>query len=154
MTQTLAIRSAQDSDLEAVLALYRHLIPDDPPVLPDQARAAFNRLLLYPGSAILLGYADTTLLTTCTLVVIPNLTHAATSYALIENVVTHADHRGQGHGKAILKAATDQAWAQGCYKVMLSTSSRNPNTLAFYAAAGFEQSRTGFQIRRPPARLP
>jgi GNAT superfamily N-acetyltransferase len=69
-------------------------------------------------------------------------------YALIENVVTHTDHRNRGFGKAILKAATERAWVEGCYKVMLMTGSKRPSTIAFYGAAGFEQTKTGFQIRR------
>jgi len=32
------------------------------------------------------------------------------------------------------------------------TGSQKPSTLAFYEAAGFEQSKTGFQARRLPAR--
>jgi hypothetical protein len=31
--------------------------------------------------------------------------------------------------------------------VMLMTGSKRPSTLAFYASAGFEQSKTGFQVR-------
>lgn len=83
--------------------------------------------------------------------VIPNLTRGGRPYALIENVVTHADHRQRGHGRALLHAAVAAAWEAGCYKVMLMTGSKRPETLRFYADAGFEQSKTGFQIRRPPA---
>ena len=82
--------------------------------------------------------------------VIPNLTRGGKPYALIENMVTRADWRKRGFGSAILKAETEQAWEEGCYKVMLLTGSRKPDTLAFYAAAGFEQSKTGFQIKRYP----
>lgn len=35
---------------------------------------------------------------------------------------------------------------------MLMTGSKNPATLAFYERAGFEQTKTGFQIRRHPPR--
>jgi GNAT superfamily N-acetyltransferase len=87
--------------------------------------------------------------TSCTLIVIPNLTRRGAPYALIENVVTHADHRRAGHGRAVLKAAVAAAWAAGCYKVMLLTGRKDAGTLAFYLRAGFEQSKTGFQIRRP-----
>jgi hypothetical protein len=36
---------------------------------------------------------------------------------------------------------------------MLMTGSKKPSTLAFYASAGFEQSKTGFQVRRLPTRV-
>jgi hypothetical protein len=35
---------------------------------------------------------------------------------------------------------------------MLLTGSKDPGTLAFYREAGFEQNKTGFQIRRIPVR--
>lgn len=71
-------------------------------------------------------------------------------YALIENVVTHPDQRNAGHGKAILAEAATLAWAAHCYKVMLLTGSQRPAVHSFYLSAGFEQSKTGFQIRRVP----
>ncbi|WP_445285919.1 GNAT family N-acetyltransferase [Yoonia sp. 2307UL14-13] len=71
---------------------------------------------------------------------------------MIENVVTDPDHRKRGHGKAILDAASERAWAHRCYKIMLSTGSKRPETLAFYESAGFSQSRTGFQKRNLPSR--
>jgi GNAT superfamily N-acetyltransferase len=150
MKDRLHIRPAGQGDLQQLQELYGHLNPDDLPCPPDKGAAIFQRFLLYPGSAILVGTVDDALVTSCTLVVIPNLTRGGKSYALIENMVTHADWRRRGFGSAILKAATQQAWDAGCYKVMLLTGSRNPETLAFYTAAGFEQSKTGFQIKRYP----
>jgi len=35
---------------------------------------------------------------------------------------------------------------------MLMTGSKKASTIAFYEAAGFEQIKTGFQIRRLPVR--
>jgi GNAT superfamily N-acetyltransferase len=84
--------------------------------------------------------------------VIPNLTRGGKPYALIENVVTHAAYRGRGFGQAVLRAAVERAWAARCYKAMLMTGSKRASTLAFYEAAGFEQSKTGFQVRRPTVR--
>jgi GNAT superfamily N-acetyltransferase len=84
--------------------------------------------------------------------VIPNLTRGGQPYGLIENVVAHAEHRGRGYGKKLLQAAVTAAWEADCYKVMLMTGSKKPSTLAFYASAGFEQDKTGFQVRRLPPR--
>jgi ribosomal protein S18 acetylase RimI-like enzyme len=88
----------------------------------------------------------------CTLVAIPNLTRGGQPYGLIENIVTHTQHRDRGYGKQVLRAAVMAAWEADCYKVMLMTGSKDLATLAFYTSAGFEQSKTGFQVRRLPAR--
>jgi hypothetical protein len=57
----------------------------------------------------------------------------------------HADRR-----------AVTAAWQVDCYKVMLMTGSKRTSTLAFYTSAGFEQNKTGFQIRclAPRAEVP
>lgn len=148
----LHIRPAGHGDLGALLDLYRHLDAEDARPAPQQAAETFDRFLGYPGSAIFLGEVNSVPACSCTLVVIPNLTRGGRPYGLIENVVTHAAFRQRGYGKAILDAATEAAWRQDCYKVMLMTGAKTPGTLAFYAGAGFEQSKTGFQKRRLPVR--
>lgn len=148
----MKIRFAEREDIPHLLELYRHLDPNDKETAVEDAIKSWEQLQLYPGSNILIGCLDQTIVTTCTLVVIPNLTRGGTPYALIENVVTDAAFRNRGLGKAILKAATEAAWHAGCYKVMLLTGSTRPATLRFYHGAGFEQNKTGFQIRRIPPR--
>lgn len=149
---TLVIRPASRADLPDLLALYAHLDPNDLPLSIGAAEQRLDALGRFEGSAILLGHLDGATVATCTLIIIPNLTRTGRPYGLIENVVTHAAHRGRGYGKQLLRAAVAAAWEVNCYKVMLMTGSRKPSTLAFYAAAGFEQSKTGFQVRRMPAR--
>lgn len=148
----LVIRAAEQVDLPVLQDLYRHLLPEGERCPDDEAGKILERLARFEGSAVLIGFLGTDLVTSCTVIVIPNLTRGGAPYALIENVVTDAGHRNEGLGKAILKAATDRAWAAGCYKAMLMTGSKKPSTLAFYEAAGFEQSKTGFQARRLPVR--
>jgi GNAT superfamily N-acetyltransferase len=152
MDRDLRIRVAQLDDLQRLLDLYQHLSPQDVRCAPDEAVAVYERFLRYPGSAILIGLINGEIVASCTLVVIPNLTRGGTPYALIENVITHASYRNRGFGKAILKAAVGRAWSEGCYKAMLMTGSKKSSTIAFYEAAGFEQTKTGFQIRRLPVR--
>ncbi|TNC10714.1 GNAT family N-acetyltransferase [Methylobacterium terricola] len=148
----LVVRPIDRADLSRLLALDVHLDPDDARCPPDVAVRMLDRLLRSEGSAVLVGAIGDALVTTCTLVVIPNLTRGGQPYALIEDVVTHADHRGARYGRAVLRAAVERAWEAGCYKVMLMTGSTKPSTLAFYAAAGFAQSKTGFQVRRTAVR--
>jgi GNAT superfamily N-acetyltransferase len=152
MSRELTIRTANQSDLPSLLELYRQLHPNDETVSLAAASDTLAQLSRYPGSAIFLGLRADAVVTTCTLIIVPNLTRGGAPYALIENVVTDARHQKRGYGKLVLKAAIAAAWRHGCYKVMLLTGSRDPATLRFYEDVGFEQSKTGFQVRRVPAR--
>ena len=148
MSSVLTIREASTDDLGRLLELYLHLTPSNVPFSSVMAENIFSSFLQYEGSVILLGEIGGELVSSCTLVVVPNLTRGGTPYALVENVVTHADHRCQGYGKSVLDAATKHAWGFDCYKVMLMTGSKETATLAFYERAGFKQSKTGFQKLR------
>ena len=66
----------------------------------------------------------------CTLTIIPNLTRACRPYGVIENVVTHTVHRGDGWGRALLQRTLAHAWRERCYKVMLMTGRKDAATLA------------------------
>lgn len=148
----MIVRVIEQEDIPHLLQLYRHLDPDDRDIAVDAAVESWQRLKLYPGSDIFVACLDDRLVATCALVVVPNLTRGGTPYALVENVVTHTDYRRRGCGKAVLGEAVEAAWRAGCYKVMLLTGAKQPATLTFYQDAGFEQSKTGFQIRRIPPR--
>jgi GNAT superfamily N-acetyltransferase len=152
MAGELSIRTAERADLPALLELYRDLNPDDPPLALADAESIWQQISNYRGCTIFVGVQDNALITSCTLIVVPNLTRGGLPYALIENVVTSAKHRKQGHGAAVLKHAFAEAWKHGCYKIMLLTGSKNPATLKFYEGVGFEQNKTGFQIRQLPPR--
>ncbi|WP_454858296.1 GNAT family N-acetyltransferase [Rhizobium binxianense] len=90
------------------------------------------------------------LVSSCTLAIVPNLSRGARPYGVIENVVTDADHRKMGLGRAVLHAARDKAWEANCYKVLLATGFQRESTLRFYEGAGFQRGgKTYFEIRRP-----
>ncbi|HEY0123210.1 MAG TPA: GNAT family N-acetyltransferase [Rhizobium sp.] len=146
---TVVIRPAAAGDLPTLLALYRHLSHDDPELEPALAESRFAEILTQPGMTIFMAFIGDLAVSSVTLVVIPNLTRGAAPYALIENVVTHADHRQRGHARALIHRAIATAWEKNCYKAMLLTGSKEPATLRFYANCGFSQNKTGFQIRRP-----
>jgi len=143
------IRPARPADLPGILALYRQLHPGDPVLAPATAETAWTALLssglITPFVADIAGL----LVSSCTLAIVPNLSRGARPYGVIENVVTHADHRRTGLGRAVLHAALDQAWHANCYKVLLATGSRKEATLRFYENAGFQRGgKTYFEIRR------
>ncbi|TBC74147.1 GNAT family N-acetyltransferase [Rhizobium leguminosarum] len=142
------IRPASRSDLPGLMTLYRHLNPTDPVLDQALAEERFSAILLQPGMTVFIGYAGDVAAATVTSVVVPNLTRSGAPYGLIENVVTHTDHRKRGYAGAVIRHAIADAWNAGCYKVMLLTGSKNPATLRFYENCGFVQDKTGYQIRR------
>jgi GNAT superfamily N-acetyltransferase len=145
----LHIRPAAEPDYSALAELYRHLIPNDIPAPIEEQTEAFEAMLSHPGLNIIVGCLADHLVTTCTLVVVPNFTRGCAPYALIENVVTHTDHRGSGFGERILKAAFDAAWRAGCYKIMLMSGIKNTDAHRFYERIGLSSTKQGFEMRAP-----
>lgn len=142
-------RPAQLDDFTGLVDLYGHLSPDDHVASEDLQRTTFTQMLAYPGMTVLVASLENQLLATLTLIVIPNLTRGCAPYALIENVVTRIDFRGLGIGRHLMEIARQTAWQSGCYKIMLMSGAKNQKAHAFYERAGFQKSKTGFELRRP-----
>jgi GNAT superfamily N-acetyltransferase len=140
------IRHTEPNELPALLALYEHLHAADEP-LPDAAtmQRVWDDICRDPKLHCLVAEVDSTLVASCILAVIPNLTRAARPYGLVENVVTHAEHRRRGIGTALLQHVLAVAWELGCYKVMLLTGRKDESVFRFYEKAGFQRDvKTGF----------
>lgn len=141
----VAIRDLGVGDAGALVALYQHLNVGDVPPAAEAVQAVFT----HPGMRHFGVFDGDALIASCNLAVIPNLTRGGSSYGVIENVVTHADHRGRGHGQAVVRHAVQQALAAGCYKVVLTTGRKDPAVWAFYERCGFDASdKRAFVIRR------
>ncbi|HKP62079.1 MAG TPA: GNAT family N-acetyltransferase [Polyangiales bacterium] len=137
--QPLEIRELARDDLDALLALYAELDPDDDP-LPERAELERiwdgirgDRDRIYLG-----GFADGRLVAACNATVIPNLTRGARPYAVIENVITAADQRRRGHGKRLMRALIERCLARNCYKVSLTSGVQRESAHSFYVALGFD----------------
>jgi len=144
------IRKLQSHELKPLLALYAHLHAHDAPLPPEPAiEAVWSEALANPRIHYFGGFVGDSLVTSCTLTVIPNLTRGCRPYGVIENVVTHAAHRGQGWGKAVLTHALGEAWRQRCYKVMLLTGRKDEGTLRFYEQAGFDRHGKQAFVAKP-----
>lgn len=143
------IRPATPEDLPGILALYRQLNPDDPVLDFAVAEPVWSALLSSGLTTPFVADKGGLLVSSCTLAIVPNLSRGARPYGVIENVVTDADHRRTGLGRAVLDAALAQAWKADCYKVVLATGSRRESTLRFYEGVGFQRdTKTYFEIRR------
>lgn len=142
-----SIRDADASDLDALLDLYRFHLVETPQPSADgnAAREVMLRIAGDPGYHLLVSEETGQVISSVTLVVVPNLTHGARPYALIENVVTRAGFRGRGYASALMARACEIAEASGCYKIMLMTGAKKESTLRFYERCGFNRAdKTGF----------
>ncbi|MBE5780778.1 MAG: GNAT family N-acetyltransferase [Clostridiales bacterium] len=139
------IRKALPSDLNALLQLYTHLKEEPTPPVSDDLLAVWQSIMDDPKHHIIVAEVDETIVSSCVINIIPNLTHHYRPYALIENVVTHKDYRGSGYATRCLDYAKEIANAHNCYKIMLLTGSKDEKVLNFYRHAGYVNGdKTGF----------
>ena len=139
------IREAAEADLQGLLTLYTQLhgnaMPEDSPAL----RALWQRIMGDSGHHVIVAEEEGVIVSSCVVVVVPNLTHGQRPYALVENVVTHSDHRRKGLASACLGYARKIAQRENCYKIMLLTGAKEEGTLRFYERAGYNRAdKTAF----------
>lgn len=139
------IREAAERDFDGLMRLYTHLHESDVPTLDGKAADVWHRILTDENYHVLVAECERKLVSSCTCVIVPNLTRGMRPYALVENVVTDAAFRGQGLATACLNAARVIAERENCYKIMLLTGAKNERTLAFYERAGYNRrDKTAF----------
>jgi GNAT superfamily N-acetyltransferase len=91
---------------------------------------------------------------TCMLITAPNLLRGGRRHGFLENVVTHPDLQGRGHGRAVVGAALARAWADNCHHVLMQSGRADPRVHLFYERLGFVPGvRTAYVARRPAAEL-
>jgi len=146
-TKRYSIEFARREQLSDVLGLIDQFERDVTARPCEQVLDQIYDQLTSCGGVVLLAGSDGRSVGTCTVNICANLSWGGRPYAIIENVIVAADYRQQGVGKALLEKAIEHARNAGCYKVALMTGSTKESTLRFYENAGFEQSKTGFQIR-------
>lgn len=142
-----AIRIATDSDLPALLALYIVLNPVNSEVpTEERLHTAMERFRTDPNIDCYVAEAeDGRIAGTLVLAILPNLTHGARAFGVIENVVVHPDFRRQGVGRKLMQYALAIAWERDCYKVMLLSGIRRREAHQFYTDLGFESDgKVGF----------
>lgn len=142
------IREAKKDDLESLVELYKHLNPEDDYSNLTNTMLFWESILDNPIIKCLVLEEGRKLLATCTLITVPNLTRSNRPYSIVENVVTHPDFRGRGHGRSIMEEAIRISKKSNCYKIMLQSSSKRVSAHKFYRSLGFDSdSKVGFHLK-------
>jgi len=143
-------RLARMSDLEHLLDLFRVSEVSSSAEPVERAERILSETLAREGLALFVSEAGERVAATCMLITAPNLLRGGRGHGFIENVVTHPEHRGQGHGRAVVQAALAEAWARDCYHVLLQSGRKDSRVHHFYERLGFEPGiRIGYVARRP-----
>lgn len=138
------IREVRIDEYQQLMELYLHLHETEIPPA-ELTKDLWERLVNDPDYHLIAAEEDGKLVSTCTCVVIPNLTRGPRPYAWVENVVTHPDYRGRGLATACLNYAKEIALRESCYRLVLMTGSKLESTLRFYERAGYNRTdKTGF----------
>lgn len=145
------IRTATADDLPELVRLLGQLYDASSPASPtERHRAAFDDVAADPRQRLLVVEHDGAVIGTAAMVIVPNLGHNGTPYALVENVVVDESARGHGHGEALMRFIIDEARAAGCYKVVLTSRKRRKDAHRFYERLGFDATSEGFRYTLIP----
>jgi len=144
------IREAQPSDLPRLLLLMQQLStggghPEGgvEPVTPCH-QAAIAELVASPYCHLLVLEDGGQVLATCAVYIVPNLSHGAASWAIVENVVVDESCRGVGYGERLMAEAERLAQEAGAYRLSLMSNMRRADAHRFYARIGYQPSHQGF----------
>ena len=139
------VREAKREELGALLELYLFLHEDSIPEMNSHLEETWEQIIGDMNHHLIVCEVDGKIVSSCVCVIIPNLTRNVRPYAFVENVVTHADHRGKGYAGKCLDFVKKIAEQENCYKMMLLTGSKSQETLSFYEKAGYNSSdKTAF----------
>lgn len=135
------IRKAKRTDANDLKILYFEYLTHFPPQ-EEQDMFLWEELLdkfeKDENMHLLVMEEDGKVVSSVQMAIIESLTHNIRPFAVIENVVTHADYRNKGYASALLEKASEIARGHRCYKVFLETDSNKKSTLDFYRKNGFE----------------
>ena len=136
----MIIRKAKGTDANELKTLYFEYLTHFPPKEEQDMDVWQNMLEKFAQDEnmyLLVAEEEGKVVSSVQMAIIEGLTHNVRPFAVIENVVTHADYRNRGLASALLEKASEIARERRCYKVFLETGSNKESTLNFYRNNGF-----------------
>jgi GNAT superfamily N-acetyltransferase len=143
-------RLAEAADLASLLDLYRVSEVSSSAEPIERAEQIWLEMLSDDGVAVVVSAVDARIAARCMLITAPNLLRGGRRHGFLENVVTHPEFRGMGHGRAVVDAALAAAWTRDCHHVLMQSGREDPRVHRFYEGCGFKPGlRVGYVARRP-----
>ncbi len=141
----IQIREAKTEDLSRILELYSLLFGKGMLNKTPDVVKIWDRLMADPFYHVIVAEEDGKLVSTCSCMIIENITYDHRPYAIVDNIVTDSEYRAQGLASACLEEAKRIAEKADCIKIMLTTASKLNSTYKFYEKLGYNrQDSTAF----------
>lgn len=143
----MEIRELDEKDISSLIELYVELdgknLDKENSLKVWREKIQDNKDIKYFG-AVEMGKV----VSTCYIMIIPNLTHDGAPIGFIENVVTSQNYRRQGLARKVLEAAIEYAKDRNCYKVILQSGAGRTSAHPLYESLGFNStSKKAFDLR-------
>ena len=147
---TISTRLARASDLSSLLDLFAVSEVSRAAGPRERAETLWRESLAQPGLYIFVSDDGARIGATCMLVTAPNLLREGRRHGFLENVLSHPELRGKGHGRAVVGAALAHAWSVDCHHVPMQSGRVDPGVHRFYERIGFKPGlRTAYVAMRP-----
>lgn len=108
-----------------------------------RARELFAEISSAPGHVILVAESGGRVVGSATLLIERKFIHGGGLAGHIEDVVVDGGRRGEGIGRALVRAALERAGRAGCYKTVLDCSD---GVAPFYEGIGFRRHSAGMRF--------
>ncbi len=148
----IAVRNAVDKDIPRILELYNDLTSvvstdeEETDTAATDVQHVFNEIRNMPGHELLVAEENNSVIGSMVLLIVPNLSHGALPWAIIENMIVDRHYRRRGIGKLLMEYTINRARQAGCYKVQLLSNKKRTEAHRFYESLGFETSAYGFRL--------
>ena len=146
------IRLAKVNDIPRIIQLYDELVittsrieSDKKPSLVDY-QETLNEINTIPGYELLIAEENDEVIGSMVLLIMPNLSHRASPWALVENMIIDPKQQRRNVGRKLMEYAVRRAKDKGCYRIILNSSKKRRGAHKFYRSLGFEASAYGFSL--------
>ena len=106
----------------------------------------FAEIVSMPSYKLFVVEEDGVVVGTMVLLIVPNLSHGALPWAIVENMVIDKRYRRRGIGRLLMEYGIAHARQSRCYKVQLLSNKKRHKAHKFYRSLGFETSAHGFRL--------
>ncbi len=144
----MEFRKLTKEDIPSLLELYVQLDGPNDGFSVEDANCVWEKISSNPAITYFGAVDGGKVVSTCYLVIIPNLTRHGSSIGFIENVVTDSKYRRQGLARHVMQMAIEEAKRCGCYKAILQSGISRKEAHRMYENLGFNgASKRAYDLR-------